>query len=344
MDKEPYKIIEDYSNDSFESYDIIDKEQDVEFQINYPSDILDEEYKDILNEVYIPIPNLGALNNLLSAITGSLYSIPRNADSLNVEKTKDCIKYYIENNDYKKRGLRLYDNTNSEDVKNLKKTLKSKATHKTIGRFLKIFGGAVLIFSISAGALNALINNIKKGLGIIDKKSEVDTAYAKQKIINLKKEKAGHAVSANFLYTTKDKDNKDINHIRSIYNYEKKSTTHNLSTSKVAKAVGKKTVNDAVRAFKSLFTKKGNKTVLTDKGKSLGKSVGAIAAVTVFNEAGNYYSYFVFQVGEYTIVSFFNKNATSMTNELYPAYIVLVNSNTNKIVLDAIKIAGKHIE
>lgn len=339
-----YKIIEDYSNEGYESYHVFDEEQDIEFQINYPNDILDEEYKDILNEVYIPIPDLGALNNLLSAITGSLYSIPRNADSINIEKTKDCIKYYVDNNDYQKRGLRLYDNTIDTDRENLKKALKSKATHKTVGRFLKIFGGAVLIFSISAGALTSLINNVKKGLGIIDKKSEVDTAYAKQKTINLKRERAGHKnTSNNFLYRTKDKDGNTVDRIRNIANYEK-STTHNISTGKVAKAVGKKTVNDAVKAFKSLFTKKGDKTVLTDKGKSLSKSVGAIAAVTVFNEAGNYYSYFTFQLGEYTLVTFFNKNATSMTSELYPGYVVLVNPNTNKIVLDAVKIAGKHIE
>lgn len=337
---ENYKIIEDYSNDSFESYDIIDEEQDIEFQINYPSNILDEEYKDILNEIYIPIPNLGALNNLLSAISGSLYSIPRNADSLNVEKTKDCIKYYIDNNDYKKRGLRLYDNTNSEDVKNLKKTLKSRATHKTIGRFLKIFGSAVLIFSISAGALNVLIKNIKKGLGTVNTKASMDKAYAKQKTANIKAKKNGKPESDTFAYTDKT-TNKTYN--VNIANYEKEEL-HNTKGRDIAKDVAKTTIKDAVKAFKSLFTKKDNKTKFSDSGKSLGKSLSAIAAVTVFNEAGNYYSYFVFQVGEYTIVSFFSKNAASMTNELYPAYIVLVNPNTNKIILDAIKIAGKHIE
>lgn len=310
-------ILEDFTNPLVESYSFLSEENNM-IEMNYNVEnasllldesnmLLDEGILDVIsnNPLGGILPDLSNdLDIVMSILGNSLCSVPRNADSVDVENTRKLLEQHMNSKagDLKSRHLRLYDE--NCDYEKFQEALKSKTFKQNVKNFFSMFAKSVVFFTVTTVGFRALVGDFK------DSKKSVKKIAKRQN--------------------------------------SKKFNGMKLNTKEILKKGFGPMIRKWKSEFLSWFEKSGDKYKLSSKGKGLGvewaKALTKIGAVTLGNAILTSDSYFLFKIDEYTLITFFPKNAISMSNFLYPGYLLLTNNDSGNIVFDSINVCGKHID
>lgn len=309
-------ILEDQTNSLNESYTIFNEDGSsilLDYDLEYSINKLNES----INGVMPGIEQTKIAEDAKTAfalLANSLYSIPRNINSIDADKTKKLLQEYLDKNNEKLKYLRNFDG--NIDSEKLFKALKNKKFKDNVLKFLKTTLSAVALFTVSAVVMKTIVEPFRNSKKIAnDKVSNYNNEFKKYNNGNELNKKVKNSVfskefQANF------KEQRKNNGIKSI--------------------------------FSKLFTKNGNKLEVSNEGKKMGieyvSTLKKIGSITLLNSVFSTIDYFHFSLDGNHIVSFFPKTAITTSNSIYPAYLVMVNPNNDEIVFRNIYIAGKHID
>lgn len=244
------------------------------------------------------------MGTVLSILGNSMCLIPRNADSVDVPNTRKLIEQYMSGKNGNLQARHLRPYDENLDHEKFQEALKSKTFKTNVKNFFSMFAKSVLLFTVTTVGFRALVGDFK------DSKKSVKKIAKRQN--------------------------------------SKKFNGMKLNTKEILKKGFGPMKKKWTQEFLSLFKKNGDKYKISDKGKRLGiesaKALSKIGAITLANTVLTSESYFLFKIDDYTILTFFPKNAISMNNYLYPGYLVLTNVESGNIVFDSINICGKHID
>lgn len=301
-------ILEDQTNSLNESYTIFNEDGSsilLDYDLDYSIDKLNESINGVMPGEQTKIAE--DAKTAFALLANSLYSIPRNINSIDADRTKKLLQEYLDKNNEKLKYLRNFDE--NVDGEKLSKALKNKKFKDNVLKFLKTTLSAVALFTVSAVVMKTIVEPFRNSKKIAnDKVSNYNNGNELNK--KVKNSIFSKEFQANF------KEQRKNNGIKSIFSKLFIKNGNKLEVSNDGKKMG----IEYVSALKK------------------------IGAVTLLNSVFSTIDYFHFSLDGKHIVSFFPKTAITTSNSIYPAYLVMVNPNNDEIVFRNIYIAGKHID
>ena len=302
-------ILEDQTNSLNESYTIFNEDGSsilLDYDLDYSIDKLNESINGVMPEIEQTKIAEDA-KTAFALLANSLYSIPRNINSIDADRTKKLLQEYLDKNNEKLKYLRNFDE--NVDGEKLSKALKNKKFKDNVLKFLKTTLSAVALFTVSAVVMKTIVEPFRNSKKIAnDKVSNYNNGNELNK--KVKNSIFSKEFQANF------KEQRKNNGIKSIFSKLFIKNGNKLEVSNDGKKMG------------------------IEYASALKK----IGAVTLLNSVFSTIDYFHFSLDGKHIVSFFPKTAITTSNSIYPAYLVMVNPNNDEIVFRNIYIAGKHID
>lgn len=351
-------ILEDYTNDGMESYHLLEESECDNITVNYSMEVVNESLgmniteddmntymenlgdavvkrsADVLSKAGQAVGNNSLSGQLpllptdagtaLSIITNSMHLVPRNANAVDVESTKKFLKQFMENMDLDKRGLRLYDE--SIDSEALSKALKNKKLLKNISDFFKMFLAGVVVFTVTCPQLRAKLSGFTSSI----KKDAQLNKKAKQ----------------NYKDAVESKDETKIAMAKQMMEKREGKAKHSTLTAYTSELINTYTnteysEKDGKSKTKITGLNKAGKDLATDMG-GIGLTIaGLTLARKIFIKK---LDYFLFKIGDMTLITFYNKDAVSMNSHIYPGYLVLVDRAKGSIVFENVNVYGRHVE
>lgn len=302
-------ILEDQTNILNESY-IIFNEDGSSILLDYDLDYSINKLNESINGLMPGVEQAKIAEDAKTAfalLANSLYSIPRNINSIDADRTKKLLQEYLDKNNEKLKYLRNFDE--NVDGEKLSKALKNKKFKDNVLKFLKTTLSAVALFTVSAVVMKTIVEPFRNSKKIAnDKVSNYNNGNELNK--KVKNSIFSKEFQANF------KEQRKNNGIKSIFSKLFIKNGNKLEVSNDGKKMGIE--------YTSALKK--------------------IGAVTLLNSVFSTIDYFHFSLDGKHIVSFFPKTAITTSNSIYPAYLIMVNPNNDEIVFKNIYIAGKHID